>query len=69
MRQIEEDDEQAFASSGLKVPSLKEVLAGLKVDKVRAQKFVTLLLREKALVKISDDLVFITAPSPISAAR
>ena len=50
--------EQAFASSGLKVPSLKEVLAGLKVDKVRAQKIVTLLLREKALVKISDDLVF-----------
>jgi selenocysteine-specific elongation factor len=50
--------EQAFASSGLKVPSLKEVLAGLKVDKIRAQKIVTLLLREKALVKISDDLVF-----------
>jgi len=50
--------EQAFASAGLKVPSLKEVLAGLKVDKVRAQKIVTLLLREKALVKISDDLVF-----------
>ena len=50
--------EQAFASSGLTVPSLKEVLAGLKVDKVRAQKIVTLLLREKALVKISDDLVF-----------
>jgi selenocysteine-specific elongation factor len=50
--------EQAFAVAGLKVPSLKEVLAGLKVDKVRAQKIVTLLLREKALVKISDDLVF-----------
>ncbi|HWZ83654.1 MAG TPA: selenocysteine-specific translation elongation factor [Terriglobales bacterium] len=50
--------EQAFASAGLKVPSLKEVLASLKVDKVRAQKIVTLLLREKILVKISDDLVF-----------
>ena len=50
--------ESAFASAGLKVPSLKEVLAGLKVDKVRAQKIVTLLLREKALVKISEDLVF-----------
>jgi selenocysteine-specific elongation factor len=50
--------EQAFATAGLKVPSLKEVLAGLKVDKVRAQKIVTLLLREKTLVKISDDLVF-----------
>ncbi|HEY1400057.1 MAG TPA: selenocysteine-specific translation elongation factor [Terriglobales bacterium] len=50
--------EQAFLSAGLKVPSLRKVLAGLKVDKVRAQKIVTLLLREKALVKISDDLVF-----------
>jgi len=50
--------EQAFATAGLKVPSLKEVLASLKVDKVRAQKIVTLLLREDVLIKISDDLVF-----------
>ena len=50
--------ESAFANAGLKVPALKDVLAGLKVDKVRAQKIVTLLLRDKVLVKISDDLVF-----------
>ena len=50
--------EAAFATSGLKVPALPEVLAGLKIDKARAQKIVTLLLREKVLVKISDDLVF-----------
>jgi selenocysteine-specific elongation factor len=50
--------EHAFASAGLKVPSLKEVLAGLKVDKIRAQKIVTLLLRDKVLIKISEDLVF-----------
>jgi len=50
--------EQAFASAGLKVPSLKEVLASLKVDKVRAQKIVTLLLRDKILLKISEELVF-----------
>jgi len=50
--------EQAFASAGLKVPSLKEVLASLKVDRPRAQKIVTLLLRDKVLIKISDDLVF-----------
>ena len=50
--------EQAFASAGLQVPALYAVLAGLKVDKVRAQKIVTLLLRDKVLVKISDDLVF-----------
>jgi selenocysteine-specific elongation factor len=50
--------EAAFASAGLKVPALKDVLAGLKVDKSRAQKIVTLLLRDKVLVKISEDLVF-----------
>src|SRR5207249_10487134 len=47
-----------FASARLKVPALQDVLAGLKVDKARAQKLVTLLLRDKVLVKISDDLVF-----------
>lgn len=50
--------EEAFAISGLKVPALNEVLAALKIDKVRATKLVTLLLREKTLVKISDELVF-----------
>jgi len=50
--------EQAFASAGLKVPTLQDVLAGLKIDKARAQKIVTLLLRDKVLVKISEDLVF-----------
>ena len=50
--------EAAFASAGLKVPALQEVIAGLKVDKVRAHKIVTLLLRDKALVKVSDELVF-----------
>jgi selenocysteine-specific elongation factor len=50
--------EQAFASAGLKVPALREVLAGLSVDKTRAQKIVTLLLRDKVLIKVSDELVF-----------
>lgn len=50
--------EQAFASTGLKVPALKDVLAGLKIDQTRAQKIVTLLLRDKTLIKVSDDLVF-----------
>jgi selenocysteine-specific elongation factor len=50
--------ERAFSGAGLKVPALKDVLAGLRVDKATAQKIVTLLLRDKVLVKISDDLVF-----------
>jgi selenocysteine-specific elongation factor len=50
--------EDAFASTGLQVPALQQVIAGLKVDRVRAQKIVTLLLRDKVLIKISDELVF-----------
>ncbi|MCI0354580.1 MAG: SelB C-terminal domain-containing protein, partial [Acidobacteria bacterium] len=50
--------EAAFAQAGLKVPALKDVLAALPVDKSRAQKIVTLLLRDKILVKLADDLVF-----------
>jgi len=50
--------EDAFARAGLKVPALKQVLAALPVDKVRAQKIVTLLLRDRVLVKLSDELVF-----------
>ncbi|HXY49687.1 MAG TPA: selenocysteine-specific translation elongation factor [Terriglobales bacterium] len=50
--------EKAFATAGLQVPALYNVLAGLKVDKARAHQIVTLLLRDKVLVKISDELVF-----------
>jgi selenocysteine-specific elongation factor len=50
--------EDAFSSAGLKVPALQEVIAGLKVDKTRAQKIVTLLLRDRVLIKVSDELVF-----------
>jgi selenocysteine-specific elongation factor len=50
--------EDAFASAGLKVPALQEIISGLKVDKARAQKIVTLLLRDKVLIKVSDELVF-----------
>lgn len=50
--------ESAFMTAGLNVPALHEVLAGLKIDKARAQKIVTLLLRDKVLIKISDELVF-----------
>jgi selenocysteine-specific elongation factor len=53
-----EQIERAFAQAGLKVPLLKEVLDKLPVDRARAQKLVTLLLRDRVLVKLTDDLVF-----------
>ena len=53
-----EQIEKAFASAGLKVPLMKEVLASLPIDKARAQKLVTLLLRDRVLIKLADELVF-----------
>ena len=53
-----EQIEKAFAGAGLKVPLMKEVLDKLPVDKARAQKLVTLLLRDRVLIKLADDLVF-----------
>ncbi|HUI82973.1 MAG TPA: selenocysteine-specific translation elongation factor [Candidatus Binatia bacterium] len=50
--------EQTFARAGLKVPLLKDVLASLPLEKTRAQKIVTLLLRDRVLVKLGDELVF-----------
>jgi selenocysteine-specific elongation factor len=50
--------ENAFAQAGLKVPLLKDVLLSLQIDRARAQKIVTLLLRDHVLVKVGDDLVF-----------
>jgi selenocysteine-specific elongation factor len=50
--------EDAFSSAGLKVPAMKDVLAGLKVDRARAQKIVTLLLRDKVLIRVSEELLF-----------
>ncbi|HWR36483.1 MAG TPA: selenocysteine-specific translation elongation factor [Clostridia bacterium] len=50
--------ETAFATAGLKVPALKDVLASVNVDRTRAHKIMTLLLRDKVLVKLTDELVF-----------
>ncbi len=50
--------EMAFSTAGLKVPALKDVLSSLKLDRMRSQKIVTLLLRDRILIKLSDDLVF-----------
>ena len=49
---------KAFAQAGLAVPSAREVLAGLRLDRARAQKILQLLLKEGELVKLAEDLVF-----------
>ena len=50
--------EAAFASAGLAVPSVKEVLATLSVEVRRSEKLLQLLLREKALLRVTPDLIF-----------
>ena len=53
-----EQIETAFASAGLAVPSVKEVLAKLAVEPKRGEKLLQILLREKSLVRVSAELIF-----------
>jgi len=62
---LKEDEEQAraaieraFDETGLAVPSVPEVLAKSGVEAARARSLLQILLREKRLVRISEDLVF-----------
>ena len=50
--------EGAFASAGLAVPGVKEVLAKLTIEPKRAEKLLQILLREKKLVRVTADLIF-----------
>ncbi len=50
--------EQAFEGAGLAVPAMAEVLAKCGVEAGRARSLLQILLREKRLVRISEDLVF-----------
>jgi len=53
-----EQIEAAFASAGLAVPAVKEVLAKLAIESGRSEKLLQLLLRDRALVRISPELIF-----------
>jgi selenocysteine-specific elongation factor len=50
--------EKEFERAGLAVPSFAAVLEKLPVESARAQKILQILLREKVLIKVTDDLVF-----------
>ena len=50
--------ENAFQAAGLAVPALQEVLAKSGVEASRARSILQLLLRDKKLVRVSDELVF-----------
>ncbi len=48
----------AFEKAGLVVPSAAEVLGGLRIDRARAQKILQILLKDKVLLKVTEDLIF-----------
>jgi selenocysteine-specific elongation factor len=50
--------EKAFSSAGLAVPAVKEVLEKLPVESRRAEKLLQILLREKNLVRVTQELIF-----------
>jgi len=53
-----EQIEREFLRAGLTAPAVSQVLAGLPVEAHRARKLLHLLLRERALLQVSNDLVF-----------
>ena len=53
-----EQIEAAFATAGLAVPSVKEILQKLPVEAKRAEKLLQILLREKNLVRVTAELIF-----------
>jgi len=52
---------RAFEKAGLAVPSAAAVLAGLRIDRGRAEKILRILLKEGTLVKVAEDLIFHTS--------
>jgi selenocysteine-specific elongation factor len=50
--------EAAFAIAGLAVPSVTEVLSKLSVETRRSEKLLQILLREKALNRVTPELIF-----------
>ena len=62
LKQDEEDAsakiENAFRAGGLAVPSMQEVLGKSGVETSRARSILQLLLRDKRLIRVNDELVF-----------
>jgi selenocysteine-specific elongation factor len=59
--------ESAFENAGLSVPAVKQVLESSGIDAARARSLLQVLLRERRLIRISEDLVF--HPSALTELR
>jgi selenocysteine-specific elongation factor len=49
---------RAFQKAGLAAPSAREILDSLRVDRPRANKILQILLKEKTLARVTEDLIF-----------
>ena len=57
-QQAKQQIASAFRQAGLTVPAVKEVLGKLPIERQRAERILRILLQEKLLIRVSDDLVF-----------
>ena len=48
----------AFEKAGLAVPTARDVLANLRIDKPRAEKLLRILLKENVLHRVTEELIF-----------
>jgi selenocysteine-specific elongation factor len=48
----------SFGKAGLAVPSANEVLSRLRIERARAEKILKILLKDGALIKVTEDLIF-----------
>ena len=48
----------AFEKAGLAVPTAREVLASLRLDRARAEKLLRMLVKDGVLHKVTEDLIF-----------
>src|SRR5437868_864805 len=53
-----EQIETAFASAGLAVPTVREVLGNVPVEPKRAERILQILLRDKNLIRVTPELIF-----------
>ena len=56
--QARQQIERSFEKAGLTVPTVKEVMGKLSVERRRAEKILQLLIQDGTLVRVSEELVF-----------
>jgi len=56
--QAKDEISRAFERAGLAVPSARQVVEGTRMERARAEKILQILLRERVLVRVAENLIF-----------